>query len=97
MDDGGFSLAWLPILDGAGVVGVVILIGVAILRGWLIPRSTHTQVVQILEKARDDERTRANAADAARERQQDVAQDLLDRIIATLGTGKESGGGGHGV
>lgn len=92
----GFSLAWLPILDGAGVVGVVILIGVAILRGWLIPSRTHTQVVQILEKARDDERIRANAADKARDHQQQVAQDLLDRIISTLGTGQEPGGGSGG-
>lgn len=63
--------------------GALLLLGLSVVRGWLVPRSTHREFIQVLEKTIDDK----NATIAEQRRQLAILLGFSPELPPAAGNG----------
>lgn len=74
--------AWITpaLLNGVGVVGVVVLVGLLIMRGHLIPGKWHREAIQAAQDQTDKAEVRADRWEAVALRALDATEKLTEPV-----------------
>jgi hypothetical protein len=75
--------AWITpaLANGIGVVGVVFVFGVLIWRGYLVPRPSHLELVQLHQHNAENAEERADRWEAVAVRALDATEKLTEPVV----------------
>lgn len=81
----GLSPAWLA---NGPAIGLLVMIFIAVIRGWLLPRGTHDEMLKLHAERLSEERTRGDQWRTAWEAERQRADELEQQFKLVLESAK---------